>query len=87
MGDVLLSLFCVTTTEGREIGVGFWMAENGGSSSALRCGERRGGGAGLQPHPSNRDLEKNKNSVHTIIPDYLRELPISRNQPLKRADD
>jgi hypothetical protein len=55
-----------------------------------------GGAAGLQPPqaaappphqtPRNRNL-KNKYFIDIMIPKVLRDLPFSRNQPLKSADD
>jgi hypothetical protein len=45
------------------------------------------GSAGLQPSqtPQNRDLKTD--FVDTMISEVLRELPFSRNQPLKSAGD
>jgi hypothetical protein len=45
------------------------------------------GGAGLQPSkPQNRNL-KNANFVDAVISKVLCDLPFSRNQPLKSADN
>jgi len=48
------------------------------------------GGVGCNPAaspPSQSKFKKNTNFVGTVIPNVLRDLPSSRNWPLKWADD
>jgi hypothetical protein len=47
-----------------------------------------GGAVGLQPPETTQNQNsKNTDSVHTAISEVLRDVPFSRNQPLKSADD
>jgi hypothetical protein len=59
-----------------------------GSRGALKAGRT----AGLQPPkpvppPPKAEIKKNTDFVYIMISKVLRDLPFSRNQPLKSADD
>jgi hypothetical protein len=49
-------------------------------------GRAQGGAAAWPAHPQSRDL-KNRDFVDIMISEASRDLPFSRNQPLKSADD
>jgi hypothetical protein len=54
----------------------------------IRCApkDRAVGAAGPQT-PQNRNLKKKSTDFVDTISEVLRDLPFSRNQPLKSADD
>jgi hypothetical protein len=58
--------------------------------SVLSRGTPKGGGAAARasapPKPPKTEIKK-KDFVDIVISNALRDLPISRNQPLKSADD